>query len=150
MIYILLYFIECFCCLICWKEPVVCLTAGLLQKLEFQIISRIKLKLNTIACILSCGEIHSRVFDGENIFLSVQPTDWSENRETFLSVVVRSDRKNNCYTPGNVFIWINLLKPTGHAMHQQFNIQQLYVLPTPYLCDLYLSENKQRLVPLTA
>ena len=44
----------------------------------------------------------------------------------------------------------NLLKPTGHVMHQQFNIQQLYALPTLYLCVLYLSENKQRLVPLTA
>ena len=43
----------------------------------------------------------------------------------------------------------NLLKPTGHVMHQQFNIQQLYVLPTQYLCVLYLPENKQRLVPLT-
>ena len=38
----------------------------------------------------------------------------------------------------------------GHVMHQQFNIQQLYVLPTLYLCVLYLSENKQRLVPLAA
>ena len=37
----------------------------------------------------------------------------------------------------------NLLKPTGYVMHQQFNIQQLYVLPTLYLCVLYLSENKQ-------
>jgi hypothetical protein len=46
--------------------------------------------------------------------------------------------------------YLNLLKPTGHVMHQQFNVQQLYVLPTPYLCVLYLSENKQRLVPLTA
>ena len=44
----------------------------------------------------------------------------------------------------------NLLKPTGHVMHQQFNVQQLYVLHTLYLCVLYLSENKQRLVPLTA
>ena len=44
----------------------------------------------------------------------------------------------------------NLLKSTGHVMHQQFNIQQLYVLLTLYLCVLYLSENKQRLVPLTA
>ena len=34
-------------------------------------------------------------------------------------------------------------------MHQQFNIQQLYALPTLYLYVLYLSENKQRLVPLT-
>ena len=46
--------------------------------------------------------------------------------------------------------YINLLKPTDHVMHQQFNIQQLYVLPTLYLCVLYLSENKQRLVSLTA
>ena len=45
---------------------------------------------------------------------------------------------------------ISLLKPTGHVMHQQFNIQQLYILPTLYLCVLYLSENKERLVPLTA
>ena len=49
-----------------------------------------------------------------------------------------------------VLRYINLLKPTGHLMHQQFNIQQLYVLPTLYLYVLYLSENKQRLVPLTA
>ena len=48
-----------------------------------------------------------------------------------------------------VLLMINLLKPTGYVMHQQFNIQQLYVLPTLYLCVLYLSENKQRLVPLT-
>ena len=45
---------------------------------------------------------------------------------------------------------LNLLKPIGHVMYQQFNIQQLYVLPTLYLRVLYLSEYKQRLVPLTA
>ena len=45
---------------------------------------------------------------------------------------------------------LTLLNPPGHVMHQQFNIQQLYVLPTLYLCVLYLSENKQRLVALTA
>ena len=45
---------------------------------------------------------------------------------------------------------INFLQPTGHVMHHQFNIQQLYALPALYLCVLYLSENKQRLVPLTA
>jgi len=44
----------------------------------------------------------------------------------------------------------DLLYPTGHVMHHQFNIQQLYALPTLYLCVLYLSENKQRLAPLTA
>ena len=46
------------------------------------------------------------------------------------------------------YLLFNLLKPTGYVMHQQFNIQQLYVFPTLYLCVLYLSENKQRLVPL--
>ena len=45
---------------------------------------------------------------------------------------------------------LNLLKPSCYLMHQQFNNQQLYVLPTLYLCVLYLSQNKQRLVPLTA
>ena len=44
----------------------------------------------------------------------------------------------------------HLLKPTGYVKHQQFNIQQLHALPTLYLCVLYLSENKQRLVELTA
>ena len=47
-------------------------------------------------------------------------------------------------------IYLNLLKPTGYVMHHQFNIQQLYALPTLYLCVLFLSENKQRLVPLRA
>jgi len=40
--------------------------------------------------------------------------------------------------------------PTGHVMHQKLNIKQLYALPTLYLGVLYLSENKQRLVSLTA
>ena len=51
------------------------------------------------------------------------------------------------------YIWVmklTFLNPTGHVMHHQFNIQQLYALPTLYLCVLCLSENKQRLVPLTA
>jgi hypothetical protein len=39
---------------------------------------------------------------------------------------------------------LNLLTPTCHVTHKQFNVQQLYSLPT-----LYLSENKQRLVSLT-
>ena len=54
---------------------------------------------------------------------------------------------NGCCIQATKF---KLLKPTCCVMHQQFIIQQLYVLPTLYLCVLYLSENKQRLVPLTA
>jgi len=30
------------------------------------------------------------------------------------------------------------------------NNKEMYILPTLYLCFVYLSENKQRLVPLTA
>ena len=55
--------------------------------------------------------------------------------------------KPNGYVMHQTF---SLLKPTGHVMHQQFNIQQLYVQPTLYLCVLYLSEDKQRLVPLNS
>jgi hypothetical protein len=47
-------------------------------------------------------------------------------------------------------IHFNLLQPTSYVMHQQFNIQQLYPLPTLYLCVLYLSENEKRLLPTTA
>jgi len=49
-----------------------------------------------------------------------------------------------------IHIAFNLLQPTGYVMHQQFNIQQINVLRTLYLCVLCLSENKQRLLPLTA
>jgi hypothetical protein len=55
-----------------------------------------------------------------------------------------------CVRANFVLLFVNLLNHTGYVTHQQFNIQQLYALPTLYLCVLYLSENKQRLVPLTA
>ena len=42
-------------------------------------------------------------------------------------------------------LWSPLIMYTN-----RFNIQQLYVLPTLYIFVLYLSENKQRLVPRTA
>jgi len=32
------------------------------------------------------------------------------------------------------YILFNLLRPTGYVMHQQANIQQLYILHTLYLC----------------
>ena len=57
-------------------------------------------------------------------------------------------RTLHCYIVTSLIL--NLSNPTGHVMHQQFNIQHLYVLPTLYLCVLHLSENKQRLVPLTS
>jgi len=35
----------------------------------------------------------------------------------------------------------NLLKPTGYMQYQQFNIQQLYALPTQYVFCVYLRTN---------
>ena len=37
-------------------------------------------------------------------------------------------------------LYINLLKPTGYVMHQQFNIQQLYALRTLCLCFVFIWE----------
>jgi len=54
---------------------------------------------------------------------------------------------------GNVIAarWcISRLQSSGQCVYHQFSIQQLYTLPTLYLCVLCGSENKQRLVPLTA
>jgi len=64
---------------------------------------------------------------------------YSEPKQTWTLALIQSLSDN-----------MNFLKSTGYVMHQQFNIQQLYALPTPYLYILYLSENKQRLVQLTA
>ena len=49
----------------------------------------------------------------------------------------------------NEIILFNLSNPTGHVTHHQFNILQLYALPTLYLCVLYLSPNKQLLLTHT-
>ena len=40
-------------------------------------------------------------------------------------------------TEENLF---NRLKPAGHVMNQQFNIQQLYALSTMYLCSVFIWE----------
>jgi hypothetical protein len=44
-----------------------------------------------------------------------------------------SERYEKCLQRGTDWGFkFNLLKPTGHVMHHQFNIQQLYALPTLY------------------
>ena len=74
-------------------------------------------------------------------------------RQTNSLCLLGRRRYTSCW---NLFVmqWLNIdvqsSAITVYVMHQQFNIQQLYALPTLYLCVLYLSENKQRLVPLTA
>jgi hypothetical protein len=62
---------------------------------------------------------------------------WGEPIETYINI--------NYSIHGT----INLLKPTGYVMHHhQFNFQQLYFLPTLYLCVLYLSEKNSDLCHL--
>ena len=78
-------------------------------------------------------------------YLATRPMEKVHSAET----VEQNYNPIRCNNPQNDQT-INLLKSTGYLMHQQFNIQQQYVLPALYLCVLYLSENKQRLVPLTA
>ena len=105
--------------------------------------------LFTYVVCFSVYQIHIKLFSWSLILSSL--TLWQLNNHlcwlnsTNIFVVNRF----HCIQYGN-YHHINLLKPTGHVMHQQFNIQQLYVLSTLCLCVLYLSENKQRLVPLTA
>ena len=90
--------------------------------------------------------------NSENLSMEI----WRHSWWPWVSWFWRSEKFHD--NLGWIFSWmgvdgwtdINLSNPTVHVMHQQFNIQQLYVLPTLYLCVLYLSENKQRLVPLTA
>ena len=81
------------------------------------------------------------------------PTDWGVSEYDPESYIMMLSRLTGggVFAPSKEIAWmIILLKPTGYVMHQQFNIQQLYALSTLYLCVLYLSENKQRLLPLTA
>jgi hypothetical protein len=58
----------------------------------------------------------------------------------YLARFVHCELINKLFQYQNMHSWtvmyfsLNLLKPTGHAMHQQFNIKQLYALPTLYLC----------------
>ena len=52
---------------------------------------------------------------------------------SFFPSSVQQQLLNNWHFKGLVYLYLFCLKPTGYVMHQQFNIQQLYVLPTLYL-----------------
>ena len=56
----------------------------------------------------------------------IMETDLKVSHRRCLSIIRNNKEK----------IHFNLLKPTGRVMHQQFNIQKLYVLSTMYLCVL--------------
>ena len=84
---------------------------------------------------------------GEGIFMKPASISFSVLKFTILLQV---HYMSSSPTDMGIVPYINHLNPTRQVMHHQFNIQQLYALPTLYLCVLYLSENKQRLVPLTS
>ena len=71
-------------------------------------------------------------------------TNWTAYLELFYSGKLNKPTgtynciKYSLHGPQEKQSYINLLKPTGHVMHQQFNIQQLYALPTLYLCFVYI------------
>ena len=66
------------------------------------------------------------------ITLHVDTThDFSHNSSDNLKLCRFRMNKNDLRTRLN-FYNINLLNSTGHVLHQQFNIQQLYILPTLY------------------
>ena len=63
-----------------------------------------------------------------------------------VQITFRPKNANSCMRIElKYFPQVNLLNTTGHVMHQQFNIQQLYVLPTLYLCVLCLSDGITKL-----
>ena len=84
-------------------------------------------------CVLRGSQNKQQFFFLHSINLSVFITEAESFFQRGTNWVFKLDRNN--------FV-LNLLNPTGYVMHQQFNIQQLYVLPTLYLCVLYLSEKK--------
>jgi hypothetical protein len=127
----------------------------------------LRLRSSTVPSFVTSLKKHPTVRNSLGTFLKLTTLNPPLQFRVWLSLYITSYTSfESClvsqlwhYTVGSHLIFkilrqavsrINLLKPTGYVMHQQVNIQQLYVLPTLYLCVLYLSENKQRLVPLTA
>jgi len=96
------------------------------------------------SCVVRCppfSEQEDRAFPGEshhrfsNTVMSVYHTTLHHITGRMLCSILSISLPRN--SPE-----YNVIKPTGHVMHHQFNIQQLYALPTQYLCVLYLSQNR--------
>jgi len=78
---------------------------------------------------LPCTTENKHMFD----ILPPQTHDFLQG--TTLPLASLHDTVTHCFIKKTNF---NLLKPTGYVMHQQFNIQQLYALPT--LCFVFIWE----------
>ena len=103
-------------------------------------------RMREVRCSERCKAVFTRPYGRDRDCKQCKNLGIREDGASLYVISSATGKRNH-----SVSLWlINPLKPPGHVMHQQFNIQQLYVLPTLYLCVLYLSENKKRLVPLTA
>jgi len=90
-------------------------------------------------------EIHTLI----GLMLRNFRTEFHENTTLFQTSSLKFAQIEKQISKDRPAHFINLLKPTFYVMRHQFNIQQLYTLLTLYLCVLYLSESKKRLVPFT-
>ena len=84
--------------------------------------------------------VHNESVRGDNLGKG------STESEIFVNGTAIYDISSNIFI-SDCQMFINCVK---RKKITRLNIQQLHALPTLYLCVLYLSENKQRLVPLTA
>jgi hypothetical protein len=53
-----------------------------------------------------------------------------KNKHSHILMKIRIHNPNVRLAKDGAFNALTLLQPTGHGMHHQFNIQQLYALPT--------------------
>ena len=91
---------------------------------------------------------HNRYPDATLNYFSIEtPADYTDTLEKKCGESALRTRRFSVHFSqlGNVILSgpllpINLSKPTGLVKHQQFNIQQLYVLPTLYLCFVFIWE----------
>ena len=133
------------CCILILQNSVVTICASRLIIQKLNILPKDYISLEGNERLLLYREKGTPFCEAETLFLNIM---WLEVSSKFIELVFEVQRDYKRTLPQKSDF--NLSKPTGYLMHQQFNIQQLYLLTTLYLCVLYLSENKQRLVPLTA
>jgi hypothetical protein len=85
---------------------------------------------------LPCGII------SRNLSLQNQTVQHNQHNKRQGSIICKHLTQPHSNVRSGIKVDFNCLQPSDHYMYHQFNIQQLYVLPTVYLCVLYGPENK--------
>jgi hypothetical protein len=76
------------------------------------------------------------------VFLFVYNLQKFEHSSNILYKPQKKYDKISRIQPQHKECYINLFKSTGYVMHHQFNIQQLYALPTLYVFCISLRTNR--------